>query len=77
VSESECLPIYVLMYPGHFRVVQSGSFDAGIIKLEPQWPYKVQFSTGIRAQPYDVASVGWDFRLVKNDMQHMGVLINK
>jgi len=66
----EFVPVYVLMHTGHFYIVQPRPFDAGIIKLKSKRAYEMQAGTGIGAQTNDIARIGRDLRLVKNDMQH-------
>jgi hypothetical protein len=51
-------------------VIQSGSFQPGVIEREPQWADQVQAAAGVGAQADDVARVGRYFRLVKNDVKH-------
>jgi len=58
--------------PRQFVIIQAGAPQAPILERESERLDKVQARSGIRAQPYDIARVRRDFRLIKNDMKQGG-----
>ena len=53
-----------------FVVVEAGTPQARLVKLESEGPNEVQRAAGIGAEPYNVAGVGGDFRLIEDDVEH-------
>lgn len=77
IFRPELFPTDILSYMGHFRVVQSGPFEAGIVELKSKWANQVQAGAGVGTQADDVTGVGRDFGLIKNDVQHGVALLGQ
>lgn len=56
---------------GPFVVIQPGTPQLPVTQIESQRPDQMQLCTGVGAQADDITSVGGDFRLVENDLEHI------
>jgi hypothetical protein len=52
-------------------IVQPSPAQLTVVNRKAEWLYKVQFTTGVSAQPDDIARIGRDLGLVKNHMKHI------
>src|SRR5690625_3547113 len=53
-----------------FPIIESGATQPLVVELETQRFYHMQVKPGIGAEANDVAGVGRNFRLIKNDIEH-------
>lgn len=60
------LPVGMDGNAGKLVIIQSGAQQLLIFQRETQWFYEVQLRPRVGAQPYDIAGVRRDFRLVQN-----------
>jgi hypothetical protein len=51
-------------------IVETGALEARLIEFESQRSYQVKPGTRIGTKTYDIARVGWNLWLVKNDVKH-------
>lgn len=52
-------------YRGELLVVEPGPAQPCFVQLKPQRLDEVQLAPGIRAQPDNIAGVGWNFGFVE------------
>ena len=55
---------------GIFPVIKSGSAHTFVIKVETKRPDQMKTGARIGAEAYDIAGVGRNLRLVKNNMTY-------
>jgi len=60
----------MVSHPHPFVVVEPGATQASFIEGEPQPADQVQRASGIGAQPYNVARIGWDFGPIEDDVEY-------
>jgi len=60
----------VFAYRRPFVVVEAGAAQARLVEPKPEWPDQVQRTAGIGAEPYNVAGVRGDFRLIEDNVEH-------
>ena len=66
----ECVERRVLANRCPFVIAEAGAPKPGLVELKPQRFDEVQHATGIGAEPYDVAGVGGNLRLIEDDVEH-------
>jgi len=51
-------------------IIQPGTHELLIFQREAEWPDQMQLATSVGAQADDIAGIWWNFRLIKNHMEH-------
>src|SRR4029079_7182815 len=59
---------------GELVVVEPSPAQRGVVEVETERFDQVQTRAGVGAEPDDVAGVGRNFRLKKDDMEHPGIM---
>ena len=65
-------PVVVNPDIGHVPVVEAGAAQSGIVENEAHWADQVKARPGVRTKPDNVARIGGDFGLVKDNVEHGG-----
>jgi hypothetical protein len=60
------------LHTGPFTVIQAGTTQLAIIKIESQRPDQVQGAAGVGTKAYYVTGIGRYLRLKQHDMKHSG-----
>ena len=55
-----------------FLIIKSGSAQLFVIEIEPKGFDQMQAKAGIGAEANNIAGVGWNLRLVENNIEHSG-----
>ena len=55
---------------GQIVIIQACAFQVTVVQGEAEWFDQMQLAAGVGAQANDIAGVGWDFRLLQNNVQH-------
>lgn len=59
-------PVGMDGYAGKLVIIQPGAQQLLILQRETEWFYEVQLRPRVGAQPYDIAGVRRNFRLVQD-----------
>lgn len=60
----------MLGYVDEFMIVEACAPQRSLVHIEAQWMNEMQPGSDICAQSDDIAGIGWNLRLIENQMEH-------